>query len=257
MRPNRSRRPRVTVVTLLLAPLVVATGACSGDDTVAVPDDRDGSSSTTVSPAGGDAEAYCATAREVAGQDGVDLSEDADAAYAGLQRMAADAPTELDDDFATFLDGVADIAQLDEDDPAALTGIFELLTDEDFTAAADAIERYTADQCGVELGAADPSSDDAGSGTGAADGIELEDIDAVKEANGSASWSEKLSTTVIDGAADVRVSSAEGELTAAEALSACEALLSALGPIDPQVTVEVAAGDTVLADSSGGTCATS
>ena len=85
--------------------------------------------------------------------------------------------------------------------------------------------------------------------------IELEDIDAVKESNDGAAWSEKLSTTVVNGLADVQVSSGDDDLTRDEAMAACTALLTALSERNTDVTVSVASGEDVLAEGADGTCA--
>ena len=132
--------------------------------------------------------AYCSTAEEVtAAGGGLDLSEDAPGALAGIEQLAADAPDELRADFETFLSGVDGLAELDEDDPAALSRIFELMMDPEFEAAANAIEEFTAAECGIELGAGmgagAAGSDTSGSDESEPGEIELEDVDAVKDAN--------------------------------------------------------------------------
>ena len=49
------------------------------------------------------------------------------------------------------------LAELDEDDPAALSGIVELMMDPEFEAAAGSIEQYTKDECDIALGASPES----------------------------------------------------------------------------------------------------
>jgi hypothetical protein len=236
---------------------VLALGGCSGgDDTLAVSDD---SAESVEGPGGADAVAYCSTAEEVtAAGGGLDLSEDAPGALAGIEQLAADAPDELRADFETFLSGVDGLAELNEDDPAALSRIFELMMDPEFEAAANAIEEFTAAECGIELGAG-MGAGAAGSDTSGTDGsepgeIELEDVDAVKDANQDATWADKLSTTVINGLADVQVSSSDEDLDEVEAVSACTTIWSALSEINPDVSVAVANGDTVVARSTGDGC---
>ncbi len=255
MRAPIRRRPFPAVAAALAACLLLL--GCSGeDDTVAVSEDG---SSTTAASRGAASEAYCTTADELASQpSGLDLSQDAAGALAGIEQLAADAPASLQGDFDTFLEGVRGVADLGEDDPDALSAVFELMTDPEFAAAATAIEDYTSAECGVELGAnvgADSTGADSESTPAREPGeIQLEDIDAVKDANGSAAWTDKLSTTVINGLADVQVSSSGDDLTEAEAMAACTALMTGLAPFNAEVTVAVANGDEVLAEGADGTC---
>ena len=149
-----ARRPRVLLAALAV-PVVVLAGCFGGDDTTTVSDTSDDRpTTTTTSGSSGDTGEYCATASEVTqAPGGLDLSQDAESALAGVEQLAAVAPEELADDFDTFLSGIRGIAQLDEDDPDALTGILELMPDPDFSAAADAIEQFTSEECDVDLGA--------------------------------------------------------------------------------------------------------
>jgi hypothetical protein len=255
---------------LLSAPLVAVAlllGACGGggSDTVSVSEQSD-DRSTTSNPAPSAGSDYCDAADAAnGGGSGLDLSDDPRAALDSVRALAAAAPPELQDDFDTFIDGIDDIAEMDEESPEALATIFELMADPEFAAASDAIEEYTKDECGIELGAAMPSGDDS-SASGADSGsdesddsepgeIELDDVSAIKEANASSAWADKLSTTAINGLADVQVSTSGDDLSQAEALQACTALLAELSKINPEVTVSVGNGADVLAKSGGGTCA--
>lgn len=239
---------RVVVGASMLVPILVL-GACSdGGDTVPVEDDP----STTTAAGADTASDYCRAAGQFSGEQGLDLSGDPDAALAGIEAMAATAPDEIAGDLQVVVEGVRSLGGLDENDPDALAGIFELLADPEVGAAIERVEEFTAAECGIDLGS-DGSAD--GLDSTPDDGtIDLEDVDAVTDGNAASSWADKLSATVINFGSEVQVSSAAGALSADEALEACEALLSSLSGIDPEVTVEVAAGETVLARSSDGSC---
>lgn len=233
-------RRRLLALTTLLTP-VVLLGACSdGGDTVPLDE-----APTTASATGNADSEYCRAAARFSGDAGLDLSGDPDAALAGIEQMAAAAPDEIADDLAVVVEGVRGLDGLDANDPDALAALFELLADPQVETAIERVEQYTSSECGIDLG-----SDESAAGAE----IELEDVDAVKDTNSGSTWADKLSTTVINFGSEVTVSSGEGELSADEALEACDALVSSLSSIDPDVTVEVAAGDTVLARSSDGSC---
>lgn len=252
-----THRRLLPVAATALAVGLILGGCSSGDDTVAVPEDA---STVPGASRGAASEAYCTTASEVASQPGgLDLSTGAPSAIDGIEQLAADAPDSLQGDFDTFLEGARSIADLDQDDPDALAAIFALITDPDFAAAADAIESYTGSECGVELGASSGSgstgTDEDGDAGRRPGEIQLEDIDAVKESNDGAGWSEKLSTTVVNGLADVQVSSGDDDLSQDEAMAACDALVTVLSERNTDVTVSVASGQDVLAKGADGTCA--
>jgi len=240
------------VVTMLCAVAVLA--GCSGDDgTVAVGegDDRNGSAD-----ANADAVAYCDTAEQVVARGGeLDLRTGGPETLAEVERLAGDAPAELADDYDTFVTGIRGVAQLDPDDPAALSSILDLMLDPDVAAATSAIEQYTASQCGVTLWATNgPSTEGEAS---PAVGFEIDDVNAATAtlADSGAAWVGKLSSTVITGGNDVQVATSGDDLTDAEALAACTGLLAALSVRDPDVSVSVANDETVLVTGSGGECA--
>jgi hypothetical protein len=255
MSPTAHRRPFLLLLTALVAGLAIA-GCSGGDDTVAVTEPSSEQGEGTVAA---DVVAYCETAETVSADGGgLDLSEDAAGALTAIEQLAAAAPQEISGDFETFLAGVAGLAELGDDDPEALSRIFELMMDPEFESAANAIEEYTAAECGIELGAG-MGAGAAGSDTSGTDGsdpgeIELEDVDAVKDANDGATWVDKLSTTVINGSADVQVSSSDEDLDEPEAVAACTTIWQALSEINPDVSVEVANGDNVVARSTGDGC---
>lgn len=264
MQQLRARRPsQLPLLAVVLAAALWASG-CGGSETTTVSEQSDDRPTTSASD-GGDASEYCAAVEQLEVADGgLDLSQDADGALAGIEQMAELAPPELTEQFDTFLDGVRSLAQLDEDDPSALTAILELMTDPEFEAAADAIEEYTGEECGIDLGAstgADSSMDDLDDETasgGMDEGlIELDDVAQVKEENSSSTWADKLTTTVINFGREVDVSSDAGALSVDEALEACNALVSSLGMVDSDVTVTVSAGDVELARTEAGLCVAS
>jgi hypothetical protein len=247
---------RVRVLVAAFAGATLLLGACSGDgDTVSVSDESEERSTTSEGASSGATSAYCQAAEELNADSGLDLSEDPDAALAGLEKMAAAAPDEVAGDFETLLGGIRGLVDLEDDDPEALAGIFELMTDPEFEAATQSIEEFTGEECGIELGATAAEGEDDGSVDLGDEGqVDLEAVDEVKDANSGSAWADKLSTTVINFGRDVSVSSGEGELTVDEAIEACNALLSSLGMIEPEVTVEVSAGETLLVETVDGLC---
>jgi hypothetical protein len=64
-----------------------------------------------------------------------------------------------------------------------------------------------------------------------------------------------LSTTVVNGLADVQVSSGDDDLSQDEAMAACDALVTVLSERNTDVTVSVASGQDVHAKGADGTCA--
>lgn len=141
-----------------LTAVALLAGCSDGGDTVSVSEDGDERDATGSAGSGGSDSAYCRTAAEVTAQDGgLDLSEDATSAMARVDQLAAVAPPDLQDDFQVFVSGISGIAELDEDDPAALSGIVELMMDPEFEAAAGSIEQYTKDECDIALGASPES----------------------------------------------------------------------------------------------------
>lgn len=250
------------VVTTLCAVALLA--GCSGDDgTVSVGegDDRNGSVDANAD-ADADAVAYCDTAEQVIARSGeLDLRTGGPETLADVERLAADAPAELAEEFDTFVTGIRGVAQLDPNDPAALSGILDLMLDPDFAAAASAIEEYTASQCGITLWSPPgPDGDDGATGEIGefpGDGFEVEDVDSAMAtlAEDGAAWVGKLSSTVVTGGNDVQVATSGDDLSDAEALAACTGLLTALSASDPDVSVSVANNETVLVTGSGGECA--
>lgn len=256
---RRVSRPKLLLPLVALATL----SGCSGVNAVTV----SATSETRPSVSGGDSE-YCAVIGELGlAEENLDLSEDPEGALAAVERMADAAPPELADDFEAFLDRLRQLAEIDEDDgAAALEQIFALFTDQEFAAAAEAVESYTLEQCGVQLGAS-PGGTGSGAGgdpdAGTDDGfdedfgfgaLDLEDVEAIEEANEGAAWVDKLTTTVINSGRDVRVATSGDDLTDDEALAVCEAMLDGLSAIEPEVTIVVANGETDVASSAEGAC---
>lgn len=258
--PNRRvSRPKLLLPLVALAMLA----GCSGVNAVT------GSATSDTRPSASDGDSdYCAVVDELGlADENLDLSQDPEGAVAAVERMADAAPPELADDFEVFLDRLRQLAEIDEDDgAAALEQIFALFTDQEFATAAEAVESYTLEQCGVQLGASpggtgtdtggDPDSGpddgfDEDFGFGA---LELEDVDAIEDANEGEAWVDKLTTTVINSGRDVRVATSGDDLTDDEALTVCEVMLEGLAAIEPEVTVVVANGETDVASSAEGAC---
>ena len=167
---------------------------CSGDDgTVSVGDGDDPSGASAAEVA------YCDTAEQVIADGGeLDLRTGGPETLASIELLAGEAPAELAEDYDTFVTGIRGVAQLDPDDPAALSSILDLMLDPDIASAAGAIEQYTTSTCGVTLWAT-TGSDLESSGS---DEVGLE-IDEVNEA---------MVTLGADGATWVRKLSLDGDL---------------------------------------------
>ena len=138
------------------------------------------------------------------------------------------------------------------------------MMDPEFESAANAIEQYTAAECGIELGAgtgAGATGSDAPGTDGSEPGeIDVEDVDAVKDANDGATWVDKLSTDRDQRARATSRSAPSGDGPRPRPRRwphAPRMLAGAVGASTPDVSVEVANGDTVVARSTGVGCARS
>ena len=79
----------------------------------------------------------------------------------------------------------------------------------------------------------------------------------MKEANSSATWPDKITSTSIINDTDVTLIANDSDLlTADEGLEACVALREALVVINPQVIITVKSGETTVAAApAGSACA--
>ena len=130
------------VVAMVVATVVLVAGCSSGDQA---------SPTTTAPPGDGDLQAFCAGARSLSEAGGIDLSAGADDPVEVVRTMSEHAPPELAADLDTFLAGLERAAQLEQDDPAALQTIVELLGDADFASAANRIRDVAQEGCGVDI----------------------------------------------------------------------------------------------------------
>ena len=176
--------------------------------------------------------------------------------------MGDRAPAGLRDDVATLRSVVGELAALDGSDPASVDRALGIVLRPEVLAASEAIDTYAKQRCGVDLGMTSGDAESPGSSgmdaaaTGSGD-IDLEDVDAVRTANGSASWSDKLTSTTILNDTDVTLAADDASaLTADEALAACRAVRAALVAINSRVVVTIRSGGTAVAVApADGECA--
>lgn len=271
MSSPRLRRVVSCCATALAVVLVPAACSDSGSNVTASAESAErGSSEDAGGGAGTGDEDYCAALERLA-SDGtdVDLTEDPDAALAEVRSLADTAPPELEADFEVFVATIERLASIPADDSGeALGELFEVMLDPEFMAAQERIDDYSGDECGIDfddlgtgsdldgLDDAEPGDDDLGSGMeDDPTDISLEDIDAIEEANDGTAWEEKLSSTVISMGADVQLGSGPDAFTVDEALEMCTIMLDTLSAKNADVTVSVSNGETVIVDTSGGSCA--
>lgn len=140
----------------LLAVVALVAGSCSddeqagsGDGTTSTTEAQDGTGTADEAPTAPDSE-YCAVAREISDTSST-VAEDPDTALDQLERLAAAAPEELAGDVELFLDTIRQLAEVPEDDPAALGEVLSLLIAPELTEASDAIDAYTREACGFGL----------------------------------------------------------------------------------------------------------
>jgi hypothetical protein len=266
--PVRVVRPRSSL--LVAAVLVLAAGllAGCGDSEIALPapkesNERPDGSGSGDSDSGSDPDSeYCQAVADLEATDPEELADPALAVEA-LAALGDVAPDELKEPFDVLAGVVEEMGALDPDDPDYIEQSLEIIMTPGVQDAADAIDEYTAEACGIDLEGDDTSTDDTavddptGSDSGSASGdIDLEDVDAVKEASTS-TWADKLTSTSILNDTDVTLSAESSDpVTADEALEACTEVRAALVRINPQVTLEIRNGETTVAAApAGGSCA--
>lgn len=272
--PSTSRSARrpgsfaASLATVVVA--VVVLGACGGETALPAPLESAERGSVDTGGTGGD---FCGVLRELAERQAG--QEDPAEILESLAVAGDAAPKELRPAFAV-LAGVAEQLQgLDEADADYFADTLEIVMDPAVQDAADSIDQYASDTCGVDLDEEDQLPDDpivddtiADSSmpedstpdvtiSGAGGDIDLEHVDAILEKHKPVRWAEDLNFTTITMDTDVVVATGTATgLSVDDAMAACEALRSELVLINPEVTVEVRDGDTALASSSaGGKCA--
>lgn len=214
-----------------------------------------------------------------------------------LRELADTAPPEVADAMAVFAElvdrmaGMDDMDDMDDlDDEAGMEAFGEimmLMFDPEVIEAAATLEDYLVEECGLDPAEAEglfgtdgldgggtsepdvsipegdeqfPDTGGAGTGSGGdATDISLDDMDALEEANASASWTQKSVSTGIANDQYITLSSlgsGEDTFTADEALEACEAVRLAFQDRQPELQVEVLNGETVVATGSAGVACT-
>lgn len=168
----------------LLAAALVGVTACGSD-----------------SAGSADVDAFCDMLRESEAAeesgDQVDLSEDFDAGMAELQRFRDAAPGEIRDDIDTMIGLFRELDELEQsgaDDEEAFGAALALMFDPRFLAAAENLETFGVETCGLE-----PSDDDFGFDVEGDDGAISFDDDA----DGSADESEEVPEGFITEPADI------------------------------------------------------
>ncbi len=257
------------MIALVLTGL--AATACGGDAALPAPKESD------ERPAGGgdgSGSEYCDAVAGLADMDPDELDDPAKA-VAALAELGEVAPADLADSFDVLSGIVEELGALDQDDPDSVSQSLEIIMDPEVQDAAEAIDSYTMEECGIDLDGEDPLDDgsldddmfddidesttttvDPGDTSSTGD-IDLEDVDDVKDANSSATWTQKLTSTTILNDTDVTLAADSSDpVTPAEAMEACEAVRTALVTINPGVTVTISNGETpVAASPARGTCA--
>lgn len=262
--PRTTRRHvRFAVFVATIAALGMLAGACSSDgDTTDTSEsgERELTTETSQQPSGPAADTEFCT-RVAALDDGeadLDLEEDPQQALSAIESIAEVAPEELSGDFEVFVGTLAQFpSDLPEDDPNALASLLELFMDPDFLEAQSRIGDYVQEECGLDIDglSASTSDDDADAAEAGTSGeVTLEEIDAVEDANDDQSWEDKLSSTVINGQADVQLGSGPQPFTEAEALQLCNAMVDALSEDHPELEVSVTNGDDTIVRTDGGAC---
>jgi hypothetical protein len=243
---------RSVVVVTLGAVLLAACGDGGGERTASMRSgERPATTATTGTPgssATSDGGSFCDV---LASLDAAGAGDEPAAFVEAVERLRPVAPPELVDDLDVLASIADDLAALDENDPESAARALELVLDPRIMEASSALERYALDECGLELGDGDDTTEPTAPGDDTLpfdepdDGVDddlldLEDIDAVKDANEGASWVDKLTTTIISMDVDVQLAADEG---------------AGLTVDEPQVTVEIRSGDRALAGSeAGGAC---
>jgi len=110
--------------------------------------DERGGGSEGRGPGGGGPDEFCATLREVSEQTDV---QDVQQVVGMLRELRDQAPGELTRHFDVMIGMIERLENIDEEDPEALGELFEALMDPAVKEAGDAVGRYAADHCGLDL----------------------------------------------------------------------------------------------------------
>ncbi len=265
MRTLPARRRPVSPVLALAAVLIFGgVLAGCGDDEVALPAPKESNErpESGSSGEGSDADSeYCQAVADLEASDASQL-EDPAAAVEALSALGDVAPSELREPFRVLARVAEELGALDGDDMESANAALEIILDPDVQAAAEAIDEYTKDVCGIDLDedpaespVDDPDAPVVDPGTPNGD-IDLKHIDEIKDSS-TGTWVAKLSSTsIVNDTAVTLIAEDYDPVTVDEALEACEVVRSALVEINPQVTIEIENGDTpIVASPAGGSCA--
>jgi hypothetical protein len=260
----RRSDPLIALLALAVAGVVLAScGSDGGFQAVSRASNTRPGAGTSASggDGSGSGSGFCAEVARVDAQQNPSIDDDPAAALEALSRLGDLAPADLKDDFTTLAGAVGKLSSVDQSDPASVEKILTVVMDPGVTAASGRITAYAKEQCGIDLQADRSNSDRSSSGSGssasgtggAAGNLDLEDVDAVKDANAAAPWPDKLSSTSIVNDTDVELAAEDSAgLTAEEALAACNAVRAALVPKNPGVTLTVKSGSTALVRAPAG-----
>lgn len=153
--------------------------------------------------AGGDVDAFCDELRRMDSEETVDMEDDFDAAMAEMERVRELAPGEIRGDIDVVIDKFREFEELEAnssgDEAEEFGAAFALAFDPQFIAAAENLEAFGVEECGLE-----PSSDgdddftfDEADGEPSGDGIADDDADGAT-ADGAAPVEGQLVTEAAD-----------------------------------------------------------
>ncbi len=248
--PIRLRRSRQLAAWALTGVLVAAAGCGRNHDTGRLDD-----------------AAFCEQIASLrAAADGDDEPTAADLEQ--LRSLARQAPDDgVHSAIETILPAIERLSQLDEDDPAAFEAILELVFSPEYLTAADTLESYAVDTCG--LAPSDPTDEqggEPGETTGSPTGDAFDDLDAgelrsqLRDTIDELAPDDQGSSVLITSAPDLDGILVALDVTAPSSLDGvglCEALAAAVdaATTDPSVVVEVQRdGEVVARRLPGGSC---
>lgn len=257
-------RSRSFVATL--AVVAVAVAGCGGDDDAG----------------GGDTEAFCAALAADAAGGQVDMDEDFEAGMAELERLRELAPGEIRDSLDTMMEVFTELENLDGDDEESFAAAMEVMFSPEVIAAGTRLEEFGSQECGIDPDDFEDSDaididvsvggDDEGDGSGGGDagngGIEdplydefFDDpvdpstvsLDGLKQYldlnHTDAPWRTRLGAFSAGGPSPWSIGTSGEDLTDAEAVEVCTALVAYLAPYDAEGEVSIS---TYEANDGGG-----
>jgi len=209
-----------------------------------------------------DVEEFCRQVRELNEND-VDVAEDLDVALAQFEGLVADAPADLRDDLEVVVDAFSELSEVDENDPDAFVAFFEVLGRPEVVAAAENLERFGVEECGLEpdeesaavetgssaaaldaepsVGDPDVAGDDRYDeefwGVIDPDELSIPGIEQHLDVNHPDSgWFDTLTGYGLGGTSSI---SASGGIPDGEAVAICAAILEYAAPLEPDVSITI------------------